>query len=183
MEKLPEFGHIRTYFMTNREQIRGAWQKGEYGWILIVFAVWVIMVVVSISVIITACGIVISSGYKVKRWAFPVQSTMPPKTLIYDIQNRLKDEDGLFHTRFLVSVNIPAGHTDPYFNFYQQNMPQSECKMGVSGQKLVESGSGLASTTIQIPVECITREPVIDSGNLFILDSNVTTNDKKGISF
>ena len=92
---------------------------------------------------------------------------LPPKTLFYEIINRSpKDGDGLYHTLFSVSVHNPAGNTNPTATVLLNIDQRAECVQG-SLEEIVEAGAGLASTTQTMLVECITREKVIDSGDLF----------------
>lgn len=113
------------------------------------------------------------SGY---RSAFPngilppkkEENFLPPKELTYHrLKNNEKNVDGLYRNLYEITILHPAGNTDPNNIIVAPlSFQGAECTGG-SERRDVEVGPGLATTTRKILFDCLSKEPILDNGNLF----------------
>lgn len=98
---------------------------------------------------------------------------LSPKTLSYTrLEKNKKDEDGLYNNLFKITIIHPAGNTNPQNLMFFDLPPTAGCEMG-SPTGVAEIGAGVATTTSDFLVSCVSKEPIIDNGRLFdIINDN-----------
>lgn len=165
MEKIPLFEEF-TEFLTNiyKGAMKGFRDK-RWGFLV----VYIIVVITLLCTFLAGVIIAIDSGISHYKNLFPqkIENTTPQKTLIYKREDAMKDKDNLYHTSFTVSVQTPAGNpiqTDTVI----RNFENAECTFNSIGG-ITEFSAGIASTTKYYLFSCITKEPIIDTGDLFLL--------------
>lgn len=96
---------------------------------------------------------------------------IPPKKLTYELLDKIKDEDGIYNTSYLLSVHIPIGDHRDKFTLHNNVDKQFAAGTYTCGVAYLaqnsEARGGLASTTYMYLEKCQTRAPILDTGELF----------------
>ncbi len=84
--------------------------------------------------------------------------------MYYHIVGRSKDADGLYITNFRIVVHTPAGN--PEDTALMHSMLEPECHEPTMETTITDYKGGLASTTETDVMTCISKEPILDTGDL-----------------
>lgn len=172
MEKFPSFWNVKNHLMTLWHEIVEAARNGEWGWIAIYFFVILTILVVSVSIVITAIGITASASSKVRGMVFAKVSTIPPKviTAVNILSRSPKDGNDLYRTALQIVVHTPA--SNPFDTILESTVPDAECIEDQGYLAVSDVRAGLASTTEYHGITCLSRESILNPSNLFRLGKN-----------
>jgi len=170
MDKLPLFGAFVDGIMSRVNEVKQAVYSKRWGFLTLYLFVCAVILATGVAGVIALMG---GARATLVEW-FPAKAvSYAPKTLTYNrITKNEKNEEGLYRNLFELFIISPAGNSVPYAFIDKRFAQDVECVYG-SETAQIELGVGLATTSKRLLADCLTKEPVIDSGKLFgIVDVN-----------
>lgn len=167
MDKWPLFDAFETFLRKGISEVKAAYKQKKWLVLGSYFLIVLILLAVSISGFINIVGGAISKTQELLPDK-PAPYTYPVRTLTYEMLNKVKDDDGLYHTTFLLHIQIRAGDSRDQVTLKNNIPTEGACGLKYLGRESEVKG-GLASTTEHFLEVCTTRIPIIDNGELFFV--------------
>jgi hypothetical protein len=133
----------------------------------VILILYLIFCLSTLAVAVFGILIVAKNGVEAYRYfnPAPIPSNTPFKVLTYTRTDRVKDNEGIYHSSYKIYVHTPAGNgTDTYL---KNNLKDAECSVNNAVSILTTFRAGIASTTEVYEAACLSKEPIIDNGSIF----------------
>ena len=163
---IPLYSHFENALKTQKKHIQDAWREGRW----VSLGLYLLLIIVASVILFFGVVATIRAAFPGRMQTAPIDIYKPPTlALSYETQNFSVDENGLFHTNFIIKIDQPPGNFQETFSITKNspNIQNADCSKPEWKQTATFQNGSIFHTRTEYEIKCTSEKPIVDDKYLF----------------